>query len=29
MNIFFGICVAVAFLLLGAIAFNYLLKGES
>lgn len=29
MNIFIGIVVAMAFLLLGVVAFTYLLKGES
>lgn len=29
MNIFIGIVVAIAFLLLGVVAFAYLLKGES
>lgn len=29
MNIFIGIVVAIAFLLLGLVAFTYLLKGES
>lgn len=29
MNIFLGIAVAIAFLLLGVVAFAYLVKGES
>ena len=28
MNIFIGIAVAIAFLLLGVVAFTYLVKGE-
>ena len=28
MNIFIGIVVAIAFLLLGVVAFTYLVKGE-